>query len=275
MRRIALILFLTCATAVRGQEAILLPPTADAPPPLDMTLPPLFPPLLDSRTIGAPLPPLAKLWCGGLELGLNGAQGNSENFKLRCASHMKRENPQTIMKMDWLYTLAMQNSTRSENRGLMNGRHEWLLPRTRWSVFVSSTGEMDEFKAYDMRMAMHSGLGFNFIKNGQTLLKGRLGGGGSHEMGGPADRMQWEALAGVDFEHRFNKRYKLISSADYFPEFENMTEFRLQAKLSLEVLIDPLLNLSLKTGVLDRYDSTPEGKKPNDVEYFAVLLWKF
>ncbi|HUT14122.1 MAG TPA: hypothetical protein VMY42_26775 [Thermoguttaceae bacterium] len=41
------------------------------------------------------------------------------------------------------------------------------------------------------------------------------------------------------------------------------------------MLIDQQMNLSLKLGVLDRYDSTPNGVKPNDLDYTAVLLWKF
>lgn len=270
--RFALTLLILIPAAVSGQEAILLPPTNEPPPPLELPLPVLPPPVIPPAA--APVRP-SKLWCGGMELGFNGAEGNSENFRLRAGANLKRENAQTITKMDWLYTFATLNSTRSENRGLMNGRQEWLQAGTNWSVFVSSQGEMDQFKAYDLRMAMHSGLGFNFIKTDRSLLKGRLGGGGSHEMGGPNDRMQWEGLAGVDLEHRFSKRYRFVSSMDYFPDFERMKDFRLQGKVNLEVLIDPDLNLTLKTGILDRYDSTPEGRRHNDFEYFAVILWKF
>jgi hypothetical protein len=32
--------------------------------------------------------------------------------------------------------------------------------------------------------------------------------------------------------------------------------------------------LSLKTGVVDRYDSTPNGRLPNDITYFVTLMWK-
>jgi hypothetical protein len=33
--------------------------------------------------------------------------------------------------------------------------------------------------------------------------------------------------------------------------------------------------VTLRLGITDRYDSTPQGKRPNDLEYFGVLLWKF
>ena len=31
----------------------------------------------------------------------------------------------------------------------------------------------------------------------------------------------------------------------------------------------------LKIGVVDRYDSTDEGKKPNDIDYKTVIVWSF
>ena len=33
-------------------------------------------------------------------------------------------------------------------------------------------------------------------------------------------------------------------------------------------------NLSFKLSVIDRYDSTPDGRKPNDLDYALLLLWK-
>jgi len=257
MRLLTLIALICLGTPLAAQEApLLLPPVLEAPPPLDL------------KTIPSP-------WSGGAELGLNGAQGNSDNFKMRAAGNVKREDGRMIWKSDWLYTFATQNSIRSENRALLTARQEWILPKASWSLFVSEQGETDEFKAYDLRLQTHTGFAYNFVKNKNSLFKGRLGVGGSQEFGGPNKKFMWEGLAGIDVEHRFNERYKIVGTGDYFPDFGSLADFRLQAKLSLEVLIDPVWNLTLKVGVLDRYDSTPEGKLPNDAEYFAALLWKF
>ena len=40
-------------------------------------------------------------------------------------------------------------------------------------------------------------------------------------------------------------------------------------------MLDEDSNLNLKIGVIDRYDSTPNGRKPNDFDYSVLLLWKF
>ena len=39
-------------------------------------------------------------------------------------------------------------------------------------------------------------------------------------------------------------------------------------------LVDPTWNLTLRLGVLDRYD-TPEGRKPNDIKFNVTLLGNF
>ncbi len=39
-------------------------------------------------------------------------------------------------------------------------------------------------------------------------------------------------------------------------------------------LLDEEANLSLKLSAQDRYDSTPNGLRPNDINYSILLLWK-
>ena len=41
------------------------------------------------------------------------------------------------------------------------------------------------------------------------------------------------------------------------------------------MLFDEETNLSMKFSVLERYNSLPRGKLPNDVDYAATILWKF
>ena len=42
-----------------------------------------------------------------------------------------------------------------------------------------------------------------------------------------------------------------------------------------KVLLDEEKNLSLRLGVLEIYNSVPNGARPNDLDYALVLLWKF
>jgi len=55
----------------------------------------------------------------------------------------------------------------------------------------------------------------------------------------------------------------------------DFADYRINAKADWEVLLDEEMNLSMKAGVIDRYDSTPEGLEPTDLDYTLTLLWGF
>ncbi len=219
--------------------------------------------------------PEPKRWTGGLELGVNGAEGNSQFFKVRLGGQLKRETAASITQLEFLYGLASNNDIRSENRLFGTGRHEWLFRDSPWSVFASGSLEYDEFKAFDVRLASHLGLAYTWLKNERWLLKSRAGAGVSREIGGPNDDFIPEALLGGDLEWKIDDRSKITSSVDVFPNLTDLSDYRAQLRLAYELLLMPEYNITLKTGFLDLYDSTPEGRKANDLEYFLVLLWKF
>ncbi len=79
----------------------------------------------------------------------------------------------------------------------------------------------------------------------------------------------------MDYEHQVNVRNKLIARIDYYPEWSDFNNFRLISDVAWEYLLDEDGNLSFKLSANDRYDSTPNGRKPNDVNYSALLLYKF
>ena len=70
--------------------------------------------------------------------------------------------------------------------------------------------------------------------------------------------------------------YHLAFTDDDFMCRDELRPVRLQLELlKPELLLDEATNLSLKVGLLDRYDSTPGiGLQENDVDYFITLLWK-
>lgn len=253
--------WLLLGAALPAQNPPTPPPPALAAEPLPTTL--------------VPPPPPPPAWTGGLEVGLLGASGNSDNFRFRFGFNLKQDTPDHLWVADLVYNYAEAFGTRNENRAIFNTRYEWLFGSSPWSLFASGQMEYDQFRAFDVRLAAHLGVAYTFIKNERTLLKSRVGAGASREFGGPDDDWTPEALFGLDFEHCFSAKTKFVANFDYFPNLGDWTDYRWQLRAALETVLVEDWNLSLKVGVFDRYDSTPEGAKPNDLEYFAVLLWKF
>jgi putative salt-induced outer membrane protein YdiY len=216
-----------------------------------------------------------RLWEGSFELGLNGTTGNSEAMNFRFGLDAKRKTPRHELTFDLDYRKDTSGGRETANRALLDWRLERMFEKSPWTCFVHGTVDYDEFQPFDARVAVDMGLGYQFIKHEGTSLAARLGSGFSREIGGPDERYVPEAVFGLDFEHRLNGRQKLTASSEYTPDMTGWGDCRIRTRAGWEMLIDEQMNLSLKLSVIDRYDSTPNGVHPNDLDYSAVLLWKF
>lgn len=245
-----------------------------------MPAPPAAPVLPETALSTAPPPleeacPPPKIWEGGVELGINGTDGNSESLNLRSGGKIKRKTDRNISSLDIDYHRNSNASAVTANRAFLEGRSEWLFQNSPFTWFVHGTVDYDEFAAFDTRLAADTGLGYRLIKSETTTLTGRFGAGVSHEINSPDERYVPEAVFGMEFEHKLSRRQKLSFSTEYTPAWADFNDFRLYSKAAWEVLLDEERHLSLKAAALDRYDSTPQGKKPNDIEYSLMLLWGF
>jgi len=217
----------------------------------------------------------AKPWKGGFELGLDGTEGNSQTLNFRLGLNAKRSTPQSALTLDLDYRKNTSEAEETAHRAFLDWRFERLFPNSPWTCFVHGSVDYDEFKAFDLRVTADLGLGYQLIKTKTTSLVARAGGGFSHEIGSTDKSYVPEAVFGLDFERQLSRRQKLTFSTEYAPDVTDIGDFRLTSRAGWEVLVDQEMNLSLKLSVLNRYDSTPGDAKPNDLDYSAVLLWKF
>jgi putative salt-induced outer membrane protein YdiY len=268
-----------------AQATILVPtetpPPADAPvsEPAAATAPDSA---LDAAIEDAPAAPPPKLsfwtgWKRTVDLGILGAEGNTESFGARAAlgAQRKTEYMETTVGLSYVY--SSDNGEKTKSRGELTGRNDWLFGKdSRWGVFAEAKLEYDEFQDWDWRLSGFVGPSYAFIRNEKTLLRGRVGAGGTYEIGGDNEGFEPSLLIGLDYEHQLNARNKLFASAEYLPSLSDFPDYRANAKAGWEVLVDEKSNMNLKLGVADRYDSNPgEGIEKNDIEYFVTLGWGF
>lgn len=213
-------------------------------------------------------------WESSIELGLNGSDGNSEAFNFQVGASLKRETDQHRLALSSRYNKSSTESIETQNNAFGEARYDRLLGYSRWTLFTFGTLEYDEFRAFDLRLAINSGVGYQIISNDLATLTGRFGSGVSHEIGGPVDDYVPEALFGFDLEYQITARQKMTAKSDYFPDWGEFSEYRIHSDIGWEVLLDEATNLSLKLAVADRYDSTPNGLERNDVNYSLLLLWR-
>ena len=213
-------------------------------------------------------------WEKGVEIGINGSEGNAQALSLLTSGRLKRITDTSEWGIDVVYAKTEANDVLTQHYAFFNSRYDYKFDESRWSLFNIARLEYDEFKAFDLRFAINGGIGYAFIKNDTRKWIGRFGAGASREFGSADEDWVPEAVFGTDYEHKLSDRQKLSFTSDYYPAWEDFRDYRLVSQASWELLIDEATNLSLKIGLLDRYDSTPMGRKANDVDYYITLLWK-
>ena len=212
-------------------------------------------------------------WDIGFELGINGSQGQNETFSLRTGGHLRRETEFWKIDSSISYYKNTSNNLETQNDAKYDARFDRLLGESPWTLFFLTNVLYDEFQAFDIRLALNAGLGYQLIDTERVNLIGRIGAGASREFGGPDDRWAQEALFGLEYEHELSKTQRLTAKVDYFPEWKDFGLYRVVSDFGWEIDLDFPSDTSLKFSLQDRYDSTPNGVDPNNLDYAVLLIW--
>ncbi|QDU25117.1 hypothetical protein ETAA8_01780 [Anatilimnocola aggregata] len=248
------------------------PEVVPPPPPAEKSTAPL---LVEESGWGWWTPKMLDPWEGNVELGMNGTDGNSQTFNIRFGVTAKHKTETFVQSLQLTSIQKSANGNTTANTALLDGRLEWPMPNSRFNYFIHGLAEYDEFKAFDVRLSGDTGFGYEFIQNDMTTLMGRSGLAFSREIGGPDTTVHPELLFGGEYKHKFSPTHSISMKVDYFPDVTDFSDFRVNSQASWEIALSQAWGMSLKFSVIDRYDSTPQGAKPNDLDYSTLLLWTF
>lgn len=212
-------------------------------------------------------------WDIGFELGINGTEGINEALSFRTGGHVKRETEFWKFDNTLVYNRNSANGVETQNNALLDVRIDRKLGESPWSLYFLNQELYDEFQAYDLRVSGNTGVGYQLIDWEHLDLIGRFGVGASREFGGPDDDTAFEALFGLEYDHELTKTQRLTAKMDYFPEWEDFDRYRVVTDVGWEIDLDKPGNMSLKFSIIDRYDSTPNGADPNEINYSVLLIW--
>lgn len=216
-------------------------------------------------------------WEKSIDIGVNGASGNSESLTLRLQIGAERNTDKMETKANALYRLSRQSGGTTENRFRFDVFNDWLPPegsKIRW--WARGAYEYDQFQAWDHRVSASGGVGYEIIDNDKHTLVGRAGLGGSQTFGDDDEDFRPELVLGLDYNYRIDERQRLVAATEYLLDVSDTDNWRTNSSARYEVLIDPTNGMNFKTGITHRYDSNPGGSaKKNDTEYFATIGWRF
>jgi putative salt-induced outer membrane protein YdiY len=214
-------------------------------------------------------------WDTGLELGINGSSGNNESFSIRAGGYIKRESRFSKLDLSSYHNRTNTGGEATQNNAQFDVRNDWLLDETSpWTLFATTNVFYDDFQVFDVQTNANMGVGYRFVHEPELGLIGRLGAGTSREFGGPDDRWVPESLVGFEYSQKLSTTQKLTCKLDYFPDWDEVGEYRMVADAGWEIELVQPSNMSLKISANDRYDSTPNGADPQLVNYSVLLLLK-
>ena len=228
---------------------------------------------LDGRVISA-LDKGPPPWTGGIEVGLNGAEGNTDILKLNTGLDVRYDTPDNFFMANALYILTVLDDGVVQQTALSVTRNELPIDNM-WAWYVQGQIEYDEFRNIDFRIAGHNGISMAVVRSPNSLLKVRVGAGVARETGRSIFDWVPEGQAGGDVEYLLSTRSKFCASVDYYPDLHELSQYRIRVRACVDLLIDPDLNAFLRFGIVDRYDSDPMGSKRNDLNYYLSLLIRF
>jgi len=222
----------------------------------------------------AKLPP-EPAWSGSLELGMNGAQGNTELQRARMSLNARRTAEHETFDLRVTYQAAQTFDKTTENRFFARAKNEWATRKKDWRVFVEGSAERDQFRDFDWRLTGNAGFAYDAFKEDATTLTLRAGVGGSTEFGAPNDGFEPEGTLAYELRHRLNKRVSLTSTGEFITDLKNTSEFRARVNAAIDTKLDDSGAWRLRIGVEDRYESMTTRAEKNDFDYFVSLVYRF
>jgi putative salt-induced outer membrane protein YdiY len=223
---------------------------------------------------GAPTPTeKIPAWETSAALGLTLTRGNSDNLLLtgNILSLKKWDQNEINLGADGTYGEADSQKNAESLHGF--GQYNRLFTeRAFWYIRLDALH--DAIADVDYRFTLSPGVGYYFVKQQDTTLRGEVGPGFVYEKQG-GDTTGYVTLRLAErFDHKLNDRVKVWQSIEFLPQVDNWDNWILNGEIGVETGLTP--KLSLRTYFQDTYDNQPApGRKQNDLKLVTALAYKF
>ncbi len=99
--------------------------------------------------------------------------------------------------------------------------------------------------------------------------------GATRTFGGDREEFTPESLVGIDGHWQIANAQRLKFRSSFYPNLEEWGEFRNISGVDWEMRMATEIDLSLKLGIANEYDSLAEDVEKNDFKYYGGLVWGF
>jgi len=242
-----------------------VPRGAIAPPPPPEPPKPPVPGLFGS--------PVLRGWKRNLAVGFSGSSGNSSDTSFNTALSLGREAENYRGSFESAYFFASKDGDRTTNEFYADYKHDFLFGESRFFLFATGRYDYDQFQSWENRVSASFGAGYDILRRSDFSLRGNIGGGLSRTWG---TERKWkpEGVVGAIASWKISDGQTLSGDATYYPNFNDLPEFRLIANAAYTIAVGQIEGLGLKFGVKNEYNSETEGDN-NNLKYYGNLAYEF
>lgn len=215
-------------------------------------------------------------WKRSLQLGANGAEGNSDTLAALAGLDLGLENETRRWSISGRIQYARDDGDDNTAEAFLATTHDWLEEDRTWFPYVDARWDYDRFEDWRHRLSAHAGIGAHLIHEDPFTLLGRFGPGVTRTFGSDDDRTVPELLLGVEGTWTISDRQRVTFYTRFFPDLVEIGEYRNLTGAAWIATVDPRSGLSLKIGFDNRYESiTTDDSAHNDLTYYGSLLLGF
>ncbi len=187
------------------------------------------------------------------------------------ASHHDEDNRQVFSSV---YYYETDDREKDKSKGHANFVRDWLMPQSRWFYYSFTRYEYDSFKWWKHRLSLSGGSGYDFYKENNFELRGRVG-LGFNKTWGTDNEFDPEGLLGVEFSWKPDAIHHISSQFIFYPNFGDLGEFRTWFQSTWEISLDFFPGLGLEFGLEHEFDSVINEKSKDDRHYDLIYFGRF
>jgi putative salt-induced outer membrane protein len=227
-----------------------------------------------ATTASTNAPPVKNPWDVSAAAGLTLTRGNSRTllFTANVLGTKKWDQNELSLGADGVY--GENDSVKNAEQVHGFGQYNWLFTE-RAFAYVRADALHDAIADVNYRLNLGPGVGYYFIKNTNTTLRGEVGPGYLYEHDGDRTSHSYATLRLAEhFDEKLNDHVKIWQSVEILPQVDRFGNYILNAEIGVESAMTK--HFSLQTYIQDTYHSEPAaGREKNDVKLVAGVKYKF
>ena len=227
----------------------------------------------NAQEASAVAPPPPPKWNSSAAAGLTLTSGNSDTLLMTASVSTEKKWEQNELSFGADGAYGEQDGDRNIANAHGFGQYNRLFSERVFGL-LRVDALHDDIADVQYRVTLSSGVGYYFIKNTNTFLRGEVGPGVVFEKQGGETDTYMTVRAAERFEHQLSKTAKIWQSAEILPDVSDWNKYVVNAEIGIEVAVNT--KWSLRVYLQDTYDNQPApDREPNDLKLVAGTVYKF